>query len=101
MLSTGQVTTSGGTVSTLVTVPPGPCLVILSSDPASAATAYIGITPAAAAGTLASLSSTNGIPLASGAQMTFPGYPGGRGAALSVIAAGTLSATVGWLISRS
>ena len=33
--------------------------------------------------------------------MTFPGYAGAKGAALSVIAAGTLSATVGWLISRS
>ena len=101
MFSTGQVTTTGGSVSSLVTVPPGPCLVILSSDPASAATAYIGVTPPAAAGTLASLSSTNGIPLAAGAQMTFPGYPGAKGEALSVVAAGTLSATVGWLISRS
>lgn len=95
MLSTGQVTTSGGTVSTLVTVPPGPCQVILSSDPASAATAYIG--PAVTGGTL---TSSNGIPLASGAQMTFPGYPSARGATLNIIAAGTASATIGWLISR-
>lgn len=95
MLSTGQITTSGGTVSTLVTVPPGPCLVILSSDPASAATAYVG--PATTSGTL---TASNGIPLAVGAQMTFPGYPGGKGATLDVIAAGTASATVGWLIVR-
>ena len=96
MLSTGQVTATGGSVSSLVTVPPGPCLVILSSDPASAATAYIG--PAVTGGTL---SSSNGIPLASGAQMTFPGYPGAKGATLAVVAAGTASATIGWLISRA
>lgn len=93
MLSTGQVTTSGGTVSSLCVVPPGPCQVILSSDPASAATAYIG--PAATHGTL---TSSNGIPLAAGAQMTFPGYPSAYGATLSVVTAGT--ATIGWLVSR-
>ena len=49
MLTTGQVTASGGTISALCHVPPGPCLVILSSDPASAATAYIG-TPATTSG---------------------------------------------------
>lgn len=96
MLSTGQVTASGGTSSSLFTVPPGPCLVILSSDPASAATAYVGVTPAAGG----TLSSSNGIPLAAGAQMTFPGYPGAHGAGLSFVAAGTASATVGWLVSR-
>lgn len=96
MLSTGQVTATAGSVSSLCAVPPGPCVVILSSDPASAATAYIGITP----GTGGTLSSSNGIPLAAGASMTFPGYTGARGAALSVVAAGTASATVGWLVSR-
>lgn len=97
MISIGQVTASGGTYSALTTVPPGPCLVVLSSDPASTATAYVGITP----GTGGTLTSSNALPLPAGGQVTFPGYPGGHGAALTVIAAGTLSATVGWLISRS
>lgn len=95
MISTGQVTASGGTTSSLLTIPPGPCLVILSSDPASGATAYVG--PVVTGGTL---SSSSGIPLAVGAQMTFPGYPGAHGATLGVVAAGTASATVGWLVTR-
>ncbi len=96
MISIGQATASGGTSSSLCVVPPGPCLVILNSDPASTATAYIATTP----GTGGSISSTNGIPLAAGASMTLAGYPSDRGASLSVVAAGTLSATVGWLVSR-
>lgn len=96
MISIGQVTASGGTASALCIVPPGPCLVVLNSDPASAATAYIATTPAAGG----SISSANAIPLASGASMTLAGYPGAHGTGLSVVAAGTLSATVGWLVSR-
>lgn len=96
MLRTGQVTVSGGSASSLCQVPPGPCVVVLSSDPASAATAYVGVTPSGG-----SLSSANGIPLASGASLTFPGYGAAGGASLSVVAAGTASATVGWLVSRS
>lgn len=97
MIRTGQVTATAGSVSALCHVPPGPCVVVLSSDPASAATAYVGITP----GTGGTLSSSNGIPLGAGASLTFPGYAGGGGANLSVVAAGTASATVGWLVSRS
>ena len=96
MISIGQVTASGGTASVLCTVPAGPCLVILNSDPASTATAYIATTPGAGG----SISSTNGMPLAAGASMTLAGYPASKGASLSVIASGTLSATVGWLVSR-
>ena len=96
MISIGQVTASGGTSSALCVVPPGPCLVILNSDPASTATAYVATTP----GTGGSISSTNGIPLAAGASITLAGYPGAHGTGLSVIASGTLSATVGWLVSR-
>jgi hypothetical protein len=96
MISIGQVTASSGSASALCVVPPGPCLVILNSDPASAATAYIATTPAAGG----SISSTNGIPLAAGASMTLAGYPGGHGSGLSFVAAGTASATVGWMISR-
>jgi hypothetical protein len=95
MISSGQVTTSGGSVSSLCVIPPGPCLLALSSDPASAATAYVGIQV-----TGGTLSSSNGYPIASGGQMTLVGYPGARGGTLSVVAAGTASASVGWLISR-
>jgi hypothetical protein len=96
LISFGQATASSGTASSLCVVPPGPCLVILNSDPASAATAYIATTPS----TGGSISSTNGIPLAAGASMTFAGYPGAKGSGLSFVAAGTASATVGWMISR-
>jgi hypothetical protein len=97
VISIGQVTASGGTASALCIVPPGPCLVILNSDPASAATAYVATTPAAGG----SISSTNGIPLAAGASLTLAGYPGAKGTGLSVVAAGTATATVGWLVSRT
>lgn len=96
MISIGQVTASGGTASVLCTVPAGPCLVILNSDPASTSTAYIATTPR----TGGSISSLNGIPLAAGASITLAGYPASKGAALSMVASGTLSATVGWLVSR-
>lgn len=91
MLSSGQVT-AGTASATLCVVPPGPCLVTLSSDPASAATAYIGAGGA--------VSSSNGVPLAAGASMTIAGYPAAKGGTLSVVTAGT-TAAVGWLISRS
>ena len=97
MITSGQVTASGTASSVLCQMPPGPCLVLLSSDPASAATAYVGVTPA----TGGTLSSSNGYPLAAGAQMTFAGYPSDRGSSLSVVAAGTASAIVGWLVSRA
>ena len=60
MLSIGQATTHLGTVTALCTMPPGPCQVVLGCDPASSATAYIGITP----GTGGTFSSSNGIPIA-------------------------------------
>lgn len=96
MISIGQATSTSGTAVSLCTVPAGPCLVILNSDPASTGTGYIGITP----GTGGSISSTNTIPLASGASMTLAGYPAAHGAALSLTTSGTFSATVGWLVSR-
>ena len=94
MLSIGQATTHLGTVTALCTMPPGPCQVVLGCDPASSATAYIGITP----GTGGTFSSSNGIPIAAGSSISITGYPSGHGAALSMVTAGT--ATVGWLVSR-
>jgi len=94
MITSGQVT-ANNTAQSLCVVPPGPCLVILSSDPASAATAYYG-----AAATGGTLTSSNGVPLGAGVQSSIAGYPTSHGGTLSVVTAGTLSATVGWLISR-
>lgn len=96
MISVGQVTAHGGSASSLCIVPPGPCQVILGCDPASTSTAYIGITSA----TGGTLSSANGFPLAASTSVTLYGYTGAHGAALSVTASGTLSATVGWMVSR-
>ena len=95
MISIGQVTAKLGSVSSLCVMPPGPCQAVLGSDPASTGAAYIGITPATAAGTF---SSTNGFPLAVGASVSITGYPADHGASLSVVAAGT--ATVGWIVSK-
>ena len=97
MYSIGQATSSGGTAVSLCTVPAGPCLVVLSCDPASTGTAYVATTP----GTGGSISSLNAIPIASGTSITVAGYPAAHGAPLSLTTSGTFSATVGWLISRS
>ena len=94
MITSGQVT-ANGTTSSLCILPPGPCLLSVSSDPASAATAYIGIL-----GPSGTLSSTNGFPVASGGQFSVAGYPGSRGGTISVVTAGTATATLGWMISR-
>jgi hypothetical protein len=95
MISIGQATAKLGSAVSLCVMPPGPCHLVLGSDPASTGAAYIGITPATAAG---SFTSTNGFPLAVGASVSLTGYPSDGGASLSVVAAGT--ATVGWIVSR-
>jgi hypothetical protein len=92
MLSVNQVVVGASSVP-LCTVPSGPCLVVITNDSASAASAYIGVTPVH--GTLAA---TNGIPLPAGQSLVFPGYKMSTGASLSAISTGT--ATVGWLISN-
>ncbi len=88
---------SVGTVTTAIcTIPPGPCMVVLSSDPGSTGTAYVGITPA---GTANALSGSNGMPLAAGQSVTFAGYKGSAGASLSGFCKAGSAATVGFLIS--
>ena len=89
MITTGQVSATT-TAASLLTVPAGPCMVVLSSDPASANTAYVG-----PAGTV---TSSNGIPVGVGQSVTFAVYGGSPAKALSVVCA-TGTATVGYLTS--
>lgn len=96
MISIGQVTAHGGSASSLCVMPPGPCQVILGCDPSSTSPAYIGVTP----GTGGTLSASNGFPLTAGASISLTGYPSDHGASLSVTPSGTLSAIVGWIVSR-
>jgi len=94
MIVTGQVSVGTSEV-TLVTVPVNPCIVILSSDPGSASTVYVGTTTG--------VSSSNGIPLGAGQSFTFAGYhhvlQGGQAQLLYAICASG-SATVGYLMSE-
>jgi hypothetical protein len=101
MLSMGQVSAVGTAATHLCNVPAGPCLVTITNDSSSTGSAYLGITPPASAGTLASLSSGNGMPIPSGAIATFANYKGSPGASLSVITSGTLTASVGYLVSSA
>ncbi len=91
MITTGQVPVGTSEV-TLVTLPAGPCIVILSSDPGSADTAYIG--------TSTGVTSSTGTPLGAGGSLTFAGYwsEGEKTQTLYAICASG-SAAVGYLIS--
>ena len=92
MIVTGQVAVGTSEV-TLITVPTNPCIVILSSDPGSASTVYVGTTTG--------VTSSNGIPLGAGQSFTFAGYhPQGNAAQLLYAICGSGSATVGYLISE-
>lgn len=101
MLAIGQVSAVGTATTHLCNVPAGPCLVTITNDSGSTGSAYVGITPAASAGTLQALSSSNGMPIPSGQIATFANYKGSPGASLSVITSGTLTASVGFLVSSA
>jgi hypothetical protein len=94
MIITGQASATT-TAAALCTVPAGACLITITSDPASADTAYvIGLSPSG--GTQAAASA--GLPLAAGGSVTTATYDTFKGAALQV-ACVTGTATVGYLIS--
>jgi hypothetical protein len=89
-LITGQYT--AGTVSSVVfRMPPGPCVVTVTSDKSSSATAYIG------AGS--SVTSSTGMPLVPSGAVSWAAYPGSAGVPVSVITTAGSAATVGWIIS--
>lgn len=92
MFSIGQVAASA-TAEPLCTLPDGACLLTLTSDPASASTAYVGVTPATGA-----LTAGGGSPLAPGQSVTTATYETSRGASLSVVCA-TGTAAVGFILS--
>ena len=94
MLITGQASATTA-AATLCAVPAGACVVTISSDPASADTAYIiGLSPAGAAQS----GSSQGYPLAVGGSVTTATYGTSKGTTLQVVCA-TGTATVGYLIS--
>lgn len=89
-LITGQYT--AGTASQVAFMqPPGPCVVTMTSDKASSASAYIG------AGATATAS--NGMPLVPSGTLSWAAYPGSKGGPVSVITTAGSAATVGWIIS--
>lgn len=91
-VTTGAATpTTSSTV--LTTVPNGPCQVVISNT--SGATVYVG------AGSHA-VTATNGFAIPNNAPpITFTGYPGSTGSTLNVIAVGTITGVVSWLISTA
>jgi hypothetical protein len=100
MLAIGQVT-AGTAVTHLCNVPAGPCLVTITNDSASAGSAYVAITPSAAAGTAATLTTGNGIPVPAGQSLVFANYKASPAASLSVTSASTAATNVGFLISSA
>ena len=73
----------------------------ITNDSASAGSAYVAITPAAAAGTLATFTTSNGIPVPAGQSLVFANYKSSPSASLSVISASTAATNVGFLISSA
>lgn len=89
LVASAKAPTAASTV--LFTVPNGPCQVTISNT--SGGTVYIGFGPNA-------VTATNGFAIPNGAPpVPFTGYPGSAGAAVNVIAPGTISGVVSWLIS--
>ena len=92
-LITSQV--SAGTATSSFVVPPGPCLVTLSNGGSVTAYFTAGNANVAAGGTL---TTSQGVPVPSGAALSFATYQGDLGAVCSLItASGT--AAVGVIIS--
>lgn len=91
-LTTGAVTpTASSTV--LITIPNGPCQVVISNT--SGSIVYVGAGPNA-------VTATNGFAIPNNAPpVTFTGYPGSKGTTLNVIAPGTITGVVSWAISTS
>lgn len=92
MLDIGQVDATT-TAETLCTLPNGASMVVISSDPASSDTAYVGLTPETG-----SLAASDGIPVAPGGSIPFALYGTYEGGSLSVVCS-TGTATVGYLLS--
>lgn len=92
MLQTGQVAVTT-TPQVLCTLPRGRGMVTVSSDPASADTAYVGVTPSSGTFTAA-----DGVPLGPGGRISFEVFETFEGASLSVACA-TGTATVGFVVS--
>ena len=90
MITTGQGT-AGPTAVTLCVMPPGPCLVLVSNA-GTASPVYVG------AG--ATVTTTNGFPVPSGAPVAFNGFQGSQGSKLSVICSAG-SAAIGFMISTA
>jgi hypothetical protein len=91
------ITNGQGTIGAsklLVTIPPGPCTVLLANL-GTAPTAYVGI-----GGT--GVTAGSGFPVPSGlvSPVTFPGYQGSQGGPLYAVA-GAGTAVLAWIISTS
>jgi hypothetical protein len=90
VITTSQVSVNSSTVPVaLCTVPPGPCSVILTNSGTTAVVYGPGTATA-----------TGGAIIPAGAFVSFSGYQGSKGAALTaVLATGSTAASVGVLIS--
>lgn len=97
--STSNPVLSISAVVPLVSVPAGPCTVIISNT--SGATVFVA--PGGTAPTAAGLQG-NGLPIPSGAPpVEFSTYPGSTGSTLYIVGAsgGTITGAVGWLLSTA
>lgn len=87
-----QVAVGSSQAAALVTVPPGPCTVVIVNDASSTGPVYIGTSSAVTTG--------NGYPLDAGAgPVTLQTYKTSSGGTLYGICASTKSATVGIFLS--
>lgn len=92
MINTGVATTVGTEATAIVTVPAGPCVLVLSNT--GTGTVLIGTSDAL------DTTNGNGFPLPAGATITVPGYPGSNGVTIYGISAADTN-VVGALISTT
>lgn len=88
-----QVAVGSSQAAALVSVPPGPCTVVLVNDSSSTGPVYIG--------TSSTVTTSTGFPLdPTGAPLTLPGHTTSSSTTLYGICASTKTATVGVFLSN-
>ena len=98
MISTGLVLI-GTASTTLCTLPPGPCQVVLSNA-GTASPVWVGAGTKVTPGVAGTAGTGNGFPVPSGAPVAFACYQGDKGSTL-VAACSSGSASIGYFISTS
>lgn len=103
---TGQLSASStpalstSVVASLPVIPPGVSSFTVSNN--SGATVFVGAAPAGTTAPSAATLQADGFPIPTGAPpVTVPGFPASRATQIFIVASGTITGTMGFLISAA